>query len=64
MNLPRISTSNDIRPMTLALGTNEGVTSSPSTGLLAVKWAALQSRNTYRDVQHELVPALMEVSDD
>jgi len=50
--------------MTLALGTNEGVTPSPSTGLLAVKWAAQQSRNTYRDVQHELVPALMEVSYD
>ena len=43
---PSTSTSNDIRPMTLALGTNEGVTSSPSTRSLAVKWAAQQSCNT------------------
>ena len=43
---PSTSTSNDIRPMTLALGTNEGVTFSPSTRSLAVKWAAQQSCNT------------------
>ena len=61
---PSTSTSNDIRPMTLALGTNEGVTSSPSTRSLAVKWAAQQSCNTYRVCTARNGTRLMEVSDD